>query len=256
MKGDLARAPAIIKELVSLKVDVLYLLTNTVAAARSLGTTIPIVCADFYDPIDEGYTTKLSRPDRNITGISYQTPETVAKRLELAKDLIPGLKSVAFLFEMGDRGALIEEKGIRAAASVAKVQLNTYPVRNLRDIQAAFATMKNSQHDALVVSINAITWAHQAEIARLAINIKLPAISEVSEFTTAGFLLTYGPNALDAYTRGAAVYLDKILRGAKPSDLPIEQPTKFDFVVNLKTAKALGIKIPESITLRATEVIR
>jgi putative tryptophan/tyrosine transport system substrate-binding protein len=160
------------------------------------------------------------------------------------------------LFEAGDRGALIEEKGIRNAARAASIELRTYPTRDLRDVQTAFATMRNSRPDALIVSANALTWASREEIGRLAASIQLPTIAEVSEFATAGFLLTYGPNALDAYTRGAAVYLDKILRGAKLSELPIEQPTKFDFVVNLKTAKALGIKIPESIMLRATEVIR
>ena len=255
-EGDLARVPAFVSELIALKVDILYLVANSVAAARSQTGTIPIVSADFYDPIEEGFTTKLSRPNQNITGISYQTPESVAKRLELAKDLILGLKRVAFLFEAGDRGALIEEKGIRNAARAAKVQLTTYPARDLRDIQTAFAAMKNTRPDTLIVSANALTWTSREEIARLSMSIQLPAISEVSEFATAGFLLTFGPNAMDAYTRGAAVYLDKILRGARPSELPIEQPTKFDFVVNLKTAKALGVKIPESIMLRATEVIR
>jgi putative tryptophan/tyrosine transport system substrate-binding protein len=218
--GDLARIPAIVSELVALKVDVLYLIDPAITAARSATSTIPIVCADFYDPIDEGFTTKLSRPTWNVTGISYQSPESVAKRLELAKDLVPGLQRVAFLFDAVDRGALIEEKGIRNAAPAAKVELRTYPVRDLTSVEAAFAEMKRLRPDALIVSANALAWTARSEIARLAMDIRLPAISEVSEFAVSGFLLTYGPNALDTYARGA-VYLDKVLRGAKPSDLPI-----------------------------------
>ena len=255
MEGDQARVPAIIAEFVKLKVDVLYLTDQAIAAAQAVTRTIPIVCSEFYDPIDEGFTTSFAKPSQNVTGVSWQSIGSAAKRVDLATDLVPGLKNIAFLYEATDRGALIEKKGVTSAARTAKVQLNTFPFHDSRSLQRAFAAMKSSRPDVLIVSVNNLTWTSREEIASFASSIKLPAISEVAEFAKAGFLLTYGVNMLDAHAKGAS-YLNRILRGAKPSDLPFQQPTTFDFVVNMKTAKVLGIKIPESILLRATEVIR
>ena len=255
MEGDPTRVPQIIKEFVAMKVDVIYLLDAAIKPAREVTKTIPMVTGDFYDPIEEGFTTSPAKPSQNVTGISWQTIESAGKRVELAKELVTGLKNIAFHYDSTELGAMIEQKGIVAAARFAKIGLRNYPVQDLGSLRAALATIKASRPDALIVSVNPLTWNSREEIARFASAIQVPAIAEVAEFASAGFVLTNGVNALNAFTRGA-YYLNRILRGAKPSDLPIEQPTKFDFVLNLKTAKALGIKIPESIMLRATEVIR
>ena len=255
MQGDPNRVPPIIKEFVAMKVDVIYLPDAAIKPAREVTKTIPMVTGDFYDPIVEGFTTSLAKPSQNVTGISWQSIESAGKRVELAKELVTGLRNIAFLYDSNELGAKIEQKGIVAAARFAKVGLRNYPVQDLGSLRAALTAIKASRPDALIVSVNPLTWNSREEVARFASAIQVPAIAEVPEFASAGFVLTYGANALNAFTRGA-YYLNKILRGAKLSDLPIEQPTKFDFVVNLKTAKALGIKIPESIMLRATEVIR
>jgi putative tryptophan/tyrosine transport system substrate-binding protein len=255
MEGDQARVPPIIKEFVAMKVDVIYLPDGAIAPAREVTRIIPMVAGDFYDPIAEGLTASLAKPSQNLTGISWQSIEGAGKRLELAKELVPGLRRVAFLYDATERGALIEQTGIVNGARIAKVELRNYPVQDPGSLRAAFEAIKSSRPDALIVSVTPLTWASREEIASFAATLRLPTIAEVAEFATVGFLLTYGANPLDAFTRGA-YFLNKILRGAKPSELPIEQPTKFDFIVNLKTAKALGIKIPELIMLRATDVIR
>ena len=255
MEGDPTRVPQIIKEFVVMKVDVIYLPDQAIKPAREVTKTIPMVTGDFYDPILEGFTTSLAKPSQNVTGVSWQSIESAGKRVELAKELVTGLKNIAFLYDSTELGAMIEQKGIVSAARFAKVGLRNYPVQDLGSLRAALAAIKASRPDALIVSVNPLLWNSREEIARFASAIQVPAIAEVTEFASAGFVLTNGVNPLNAFTRGA-YYLNRILRGAKPSDLPIEQPTKFDFVVNLKTAKALGIKIPESIMLRATEVIR
>ena len=255
MEGDPARVPSITKEFVAMKVGVMFLPDGAVKQAREVTKTIPMVAGDFFDPIAEGFTTSLAKPSQNVTGVSWQSNESAGKRLELARDLVTGLKDVAFLYDSNETGARIERNAIVTAAQFAKVKLHTYAVQDLSSLRAALATIKASPPGALIVSVYPLTWNSREEIAQFAAGIQVPAISESPEFATAGFVLTYGPNALNAFTRGA-YFLNKILRGAKPSQLPIEQPTKFDFVVNLKTAKALGIKIPESIMLRATEVIR
>ena len=255
LEGDPTRVPQIIKEFVDMKVDVIYLLDAAIKPAREVTKTIPMVTCDFYDPVIEGFTTSLAKPSQNVTGVSWQTIESAGKRVELAKELVTGLKNIAYLYDSTELGAVIEQKGIVSAARISKIELRNYPAQDLASLRAALAAIKASRPDALIVSVNPLTWNSREEIARFASAIQVPAIAEVAEFASAGFVLTNGVNPLNAFTRGA-YYLNKILRGAKPSNLPIEQPTKFDFVVNLKTAKALGIKIPESIMLRATEVIR
>ena len=255
MEGDPTRVPPIIKEFVAMKVDVIYLPDQAIKPAREVTKTIPMVTGDFYDPIVEGFTTSLAKPSQNVTGVSWQTIESAGKRVELAKELVTELKNIAYLYDSNELGAMIEQKGIAAAARFAKIELRNYPVQDLGSLRAALAAIKASRPDALIVSVNPLTWNSREEIARFASAIKVPAIAEVTEFASAGFVLTNGVNPLNAFTRGAS-YLNRILRGAKPSDLPIEQPAKFDFVVNLKTAKALGIKIPESIMVRATRVVK
>jgi putative tryptophan/tyrosine transport system substrate-binding protein len=255
--GDNApsRLPALAAELVALKVDVLVAEQATLPAVLRTATTIPIVCGDFYDPIAEGFTSSLSRPDRNITGVSWLTLETAAKRLELVKDLIPGVKRIAVLFQAAHSGAALDVKAVLSAAEGSNLTVRTFGVSDSRGIQAAFAAMRDDGTEAVIVSWNPLTEIKRHEISRFASSIRLPTFSEGYAFAEAGVLLTYGVDGLEAFKR-AAYFVDKILKGAKPGELPIEQPTLFEVAVNLKTAKALGLTIPESIMLRTTKVIR
>lgn len=251
-KGDVS---TVVRELVAQKVDVLVLSDFACASAREVTATIPIVCADMYDPILEGASTSLARPSANMTGVSWQSIETAAKRVELAKDLLPNLKRAALIFDATDRGAMIESKGFAQGATKVGAKLDTFRLREPRDLEAALAAMKKTRPDVLLVAVSPRTIANLDRIMAIAAEIRVPTISEIGEFARHGVLLTYGVNIDETYSR-AADLTHRILKGTKPRDLPFEQPTKFDLVVNLKTAKALGIKIPESIMLRATEVIR
>jgi putative ABC transport system substrate-binding protein len=253
--GEVRRFPALTAELIGLGVDVLVVTSPAVPAARQATTTIPIVCTDFYDPIAEGVVSSLARPGGNVTGISWQSIDSAGKRLELTTELLPGLRRVAILFQAGDPGAALEVKGLLATARRLKVTVRTFEVRDSRGIEAAFATLRRDRVEALIVSANPLTFSATDTIVRLAATMKLPLISEPANFAKSGFLLTFGPDIVEAYKRGA-LYVDRILKGAKPGDLPIEQPTEFDLVINLRTARALGLTIPETIMVRATEVIR
>jgi putative tryptophan/tyrosine transport system substrate-binding protein len=250
-----SRFRALAAELVALGVDVLVAEEETLPAVRQTATTIPIVCGDFYDPIAQGFTSSLSRPDRNITGVSWQTLETAAKRLELTIELNPAVKRIAVLFQAGHPGAALDVKAVLSAAEGSNLTVRTFGVSDSRGIQAAFAAMKRDGTEALIVSWNPITELKRHEIYRFASSIRLPTISEGEAFAEAGALFTYGIDGLWAFKR-SAYFVDKILKGAKPTELPIEQPTVFEVAVNLKTAKALGLTIPESVMLRATKVIR
>ena len=223
--------------------------------AREATTTIPIVCMDMYDPVVEGATTSLARPSTNMTGVSWQSFDTAAKRVELAKDFMPNLKRAALIYDATDPGSVIESGGFVQGAKKVRARLDVFPLRGLPDLHQAIATIKNSSPDVLFVAVNPFTIVHLGKMTQLAAEARIPTVSEIAEFVKAGFLLSYGVNIDETYLR-AADLTHRILKGAKPHDLPYEQPTKFDLVVNLKTAKALDIKIPESILLRATEVIR
>lgn len=253
--GDASRFPALIGELLALDIDILVVVDKALADAHKATTTVPIVCVDLYDPVAEGVSSSLARPGGNITGVSWQTIETAAKRLELAKELIPGLRRVALLTDAGDRGAVIEASGLRTTAATAGLRLREFALRHPRELPGAFATLKADRPEILLVSTNPLMGLHIDEIARFASSISLPTISEVAEFAEAGILLTYGPDVAETFKRGA-IQVDRILKGMKPGDLPFEQPTKFDLVVNMKTARTLGLIVPESIMVRTTRVIR
>jgi len=252
---DGSKRSALVAELLALGVDVLVVSDPVLPTVRIATSTIPIVALDMYDPVAEGVTLSLARPTGNVTGVSWQSIETAAKRLELAKVLMPDLRRVAVLYEAGDPGAAIEVNGFRAAAAKMGVTLRAFAVRNARDFAAAFAAIKSDRPDVLVVSVNALTLQHFGDIAAFASSISVASISEVDDFADAGGLLTYGALSSEMYKRGA-MQVNRILRGAKPADLPFEQPTKFELVVNMKTAKELGLTIPETIVVRATRVIR
>jgi len=253
--GDPSRFSALAAELIALGIDVLVVTDRALPGARNATTRIPIVCLDMYDPIAEGVTSNLARPKGNVTGVSWQSIETAAKRLELAKQLLPGLRRVALLTDAGEPGAVIEANALSATAASAGVKLRIFAVRLPEELPAVFATLKSDRPEVLIVSTNSFTTINFEAIVRFVSGSKLPAISEAAEFARAGFLLTYGPDVSDTYRRGA-IQVDRILRGMKPGDVPFEQPTKFELVVNLRTAKALGLKVPELIMVRATEVIR
>ena len=250
--GDTSRLPGMARDLVALGVDVLAPTTLAVPAARQATTSIPIVATDAYDPVEQGWTDSLSHPKGNLTGVSWQSIETATRRLELARASIPRLRRVALLTDLGDPGAIVESNGLRRAAESVDIDLR---IVDLRDVEAAFASIKRYRAQALIVPTTILTIDRMDRIVRFARDNRLPAIAEDTEFAQAGFLYAYGAN-VPAIFRRAAYLIDRILRGATPSELPYEQPTIFDVVVNLRTAKALGIRVPEEILVRATKVIK
>ena len=253
--GDESRLPLLLDELIRVPVDVLVVSSKAIRAAQKATTTVPIVCATMNDPVSEGVVKSLARPGGNLTGVSWQAPDTATKRLELALELRPKLTRLAVLFDSHDRVAQLESEIVTRAARKAKVTVVSFDVHGLTDVRAAFASMAKSRPQALHVVQTAITTSLREQIADLAVEVRVPMISGERSMAEAGGVLTYGPKLAPVLRRGAA-YVDRILKGAKPQDLPIEQPTEFELVVNLKTAKALGLTIPQSILLRADEVIR
>ena len=253
--GNDSSVAKIAKELVAQKVDVLVVSDYAWRGTREATTTIPIVCMDMYDPILEGASSSLARPSGNLTGVSWQSIDTAAKRVELAKDLMPNLKRAALIFDATDPGAVIESKGFALGAKKVGARLDVFGLRGPQDLAAAIAAIKNAPPEVLFVAVSPFTILNLSKITQLVAEAHIPTVSEIGEFARRGLLLSYGVNTDETYSR-AADLTHRILKGAKPRDLPFEQPTKFDLVVNLKTAKALGIKIPESIMLRATEVFR
>jgi putative ABC transport system substrate-binding protein len=240
--------------LVRLRVDLILVDTSpALQAVRQATTAIPIVMVGFGDPVAEGFVTALARPGGNITGFSWQTPESAGKRLELLREVLSTVSRVAVLFDPKDPVATVELRAIQAAARQLKVATETFEVGE-QVAPELLSAIKKARADALLVVYTARTARERARIVKFTVANRLPLMSEGREFTEAGGLMTYGPKMVDLYRR-AAVYADKILKGAKPADLPVEQATKFELVINLKTAKALGLTIPQSLLLRADQVI-
>lgn len=252
---DKTQLPKLAGELVTLGVDVIALTSVTAPAARKATTTIPIVSVDSADPILEGLTNSLSRPIGNLTGVSWQSSETAVKRIELAKELVPGLKKIALLTDLGDPACVAEVQGYRAGVAGSNIDLRIFDVRNSRDFPAAFTAIKTYRPEALIYPTSTLTVVNLQQTLQFVSSIRVPTFGEAAQYAEAGILLTYGPDYIDAYKRGA-IQVHKILNGAKPANLPWEQPMKFELVVNMKTAKALGLKIPETIMVRTTRVIR
>jgi len=250
--GDTSKLSGMAKEMAALGVDVLAPTTLAVPAALEATKSIPIVATDTYDPVEQGFTDSLSHPKGNLTGVSWQSIETASRRLEMAIASIAKLRRVALLTDLGDPGAIVESNGLRRAAKTANVELL---VADLRDVEAAFASIRSFRAQALIVPTTILTIDQMNKIVRFARENRLPAIAEDAEFAEAGFLYSYGAN-VQAIFRRAAYLIDRILRGAKVSELPYEQPTIFDVVVNLKTAKALRVEVPQQILVRATKVIK
>ncbi len=254
-EGKNERLAALADELVRLKVDVIFAV-NTPAAqgAKKATTAIPIVIARLADPVKTGLVPSLSRPGGNITGLSSITDEVAAKRLELLKEALPGVSRVAVLWNAGNPGHPHVVKAMELAGPQLGLQLQSVPVRGVSDFAGAFHAATRRRAEALVVVDDMLITTHKTEILSLAAKHSLPVVANHKEFAEAGGLMTYAQSVPDEYRR-AAHYVDKIIRGAKPADLPIEQPTKFLLVINLKSAQALGLTVPRSLLLRAHEAL-
>jgi putative ABC transport system substrate-binding protein len=253
--GDESRLSLLLDELIQLPVDVLVVSSRAIRPALKATASTPIVCATMNDPVSEGLVTSLARPGGNLTGVSWQAPDTATKRLELVLELRPKLTRLALLYDSHDRVAQREAEIVATAARQAKLRVSTFDVHDLTDVQAAFAAMAKNRPQALHLVQTAIITGMREQIAALAIEVRVPLISAERSMAEAGGVLTYGPKLAPVLKRGAA-YVDRILKGARPQDLPIEQPTEFELVVNLKSAKAVGVKVPQLILSRADYVIR
>ena len=253
-KADLL--PALAAELVRLKVDVIV--TGgppATRAAKEATITIPIVMEQDSDPVGLGYVASLARPGGNITGLSTLASEISGKRLELLKEIIPKLSRVAVLGTSTRPGNAQSLREVELAAGAFKVQVQYLDVLDVKDIETAFRAGTKGHAEAILVLQSPGLFSQRTQVADLAVKNRLPAIYPQTEYTEAGGLMYYGANTPDLFRR-AAVYVDKILKGAKPADLPVEQPTKFEFVINLKAAKQIGLTIPPNVLARADRVIK
>jgi putative ABC transport system substrate-binding protein len=254
-EGKLDRLPALAAELVQLKVDVIVAVTSpAVWAAKQATRTIPIVMPTSSDPVGDGLVASLARPGGNITGLSMMGPEVGAKRLQLLRDVLPKVHPVAVMWNPDYTGMVARFRQTQGAAPAVGMGVRSVEVRDSRELERAIEIMDRERPDALVLLVDPLTLSQRLRIVEFAAEARIPAIYESSQFVDAGGLMSYGPN-VDELVRRSAVYVDKILKGAKPADLPIEQPAKFELVINLTTAKALGITIPQSVRLQADRVI-
>ena len=241
-------------EFVRLKVDVIVSAGNEASAAAKQATSvIPIVFPVAGDPIGTGLVASLAHPGGNATGISIQQTDLVSKRLELLREVVPGLRRLALLANANSPNSVKEMREVQAISDALGLELSTYGIRRADDIAPAFEGLKDHA-DALYVSGDPLVNTNRVHINALALAARIPTVYGFQELAEAGGLLSYGPNFADLFRRAAGL-VDKILRGAKPSDIPVEQPTKFELVINLKTAKALGLKIPDKLLFTADRVI-
>ena len=253
--GQQERFPDLATELVRSKVDVLMTTgTPGALAAKRATSTIPVVLAGAGDPVGSGIVASLARPGGNVTGLSAFNLEIYAKRVELLRDLVPKLARLAGLFNLGNPVLPLQWKEVEQAARAFGIQPQLLDVRKPEELGRAFDAATRQRAGALIVALDGLTQANRRQIIDLAVKHRLPMYGS-EEFVRAGGLVSYAANRPHLYYR-AATYIDKILKGAKPGDLPVEQPTKFELVINLKTARALGLTMPESLVGRADEVIR
>ena len=253
-EGRSERFLEIAAEFAQLKVDVIVAAgTPAVLAAKQATSVVPIVFVGAGDPVGTGLVASLPRPGGNITGLSAQTTDTVGKRLELLRELMPGIRRLAIMGNVDNPVSVLEMREIGAACASLGLEVAALEIRRTADIVPAFEALKRGA-EALYVQADPLVIANQIRINTLALGMRLPTMHGLREYVEAGGLMSYGPNFPDLFRR-AADFVDKILRGAKPSDIPVEQPTKFELVINLITAKALGLEIPPTLLARADEVI-
>ena len=255
-EGKLDRIPALAAELVRLKVDIIVTAGPSLThAAKEATSTIPIVMTFDPDPVGSGFVASLARPGGNITGLSTLSPEISGKQLELLKETVPKLSRVAVLGNSTSPGNAQALREMELAAGVSKAKLQYLDVLDPKDIETAFRAASKGRADVILVLPSPLLTSQRTQIVDLAVKSRLPAIYFQTEFVEAGGLMSYGASITDM-DRRSATYVDKILKGAKPADLPVERPTKFEFVINLKTAKALNLTIPQSVLYRADKVIK
>jgi putative tryptophan/tyrosine transport system substrate-binding protein len=253
-EGRDERFAEIAAEFVQLKVDAIVTWgTPSTIAAKQATSVIPIVSAAMGDPVGAGLVASLARPGGNVTGLSSQTADLAGKRLELLREVVPGLRRLAILGNIGNSAAALEMREVEAMARTFNLEVDRWEIRRAEDIAAAFESLTVRAH-ALYVAGDPLTFIHRIRINSLVLGARLPTIYPSREYVDLGGLMSYGPNFADRFRR-TADYVDKILRGAKPGDLPVEQPTQFDLVINLTTAKALGLEIPPTLLAIADEVI-
>ncbi len=255
-EGRPDRLPALAGELVTLKVDVIVAGGSVaVQAAKQATTTIPIVMSAAGDPVGAGFAGSLARPGGNITGVVNLAPELGAKRLELLKETSPSLARVAAVSNPANPAHALELREAQAAAQTLRITLLSLTAPGPEAVETAFATMVRERVRGLMILPDAVFFGQRGRITDLAAQGRLPAIYDQKAYVDAGGLMAYGPSFADL-NRRAATFVDKILKGAKPADLPVEQPTRFELVINLKTAKALGLTVPRSILIRADQLIQ
>jgi putative tryptophan/tyrosine transport system substrate-binding protein len=255
-KGEFDRFHALAAELVRLKVDVIVTQgTPAAAAAKNATSTIPIIMSGGTDPVATGLVQSLARPGGNITGVTIMNEELAGKRLELLKETSPKVSRLGVLWNSTNPGTAVVFKQTQAAAQELSLSLQSLEVKTVNDLQGAFDAATRRGVNGLVLLAAAPIASHLKLVADLAVKNRLPSTYDRSEFVDAGGLMSYGPNVPNI-SRRAATYVDKVLKGANPGDLPVERPTKFEFVINLKTAKQIGLTIPQSVLFRADRVIK
>jgi putative ABC transport system substrate-binding protein len=253
-EGRPERTTEIAAEFVRLNVDVIVTFGTAVPIVKQATTVIPVVFAIAQDPVGGGLVASLAKPGGNVTGLSLQASDVAGKRVELLREVVPQLRRLAILVDFGNPQSVLEMGEVQAAARMLGIEVAPLAIRRAEDIAPAFEALK-PQADALYVVTNALINANRTRIITLALGARLPTIFNTRDLVQAGGLMSYGPKNSDLF-RHSADYVDKILRGMKPGDIPVEQPTKFEFVFNLTTAKALGVTVPSSLLARADEVIQ
>jgi len=255
-EGKYERFPALISELIAQKVEVIVTAgTPATLAVKKATTSVPLVIVAVGDPVGTGIVRSLSQPGGNITGVTSISTEMDGKRLELLREVVPTVSHIAVLWNAASPVQLLAEQQVQAAAQVLRMKVLSLGVRTEKEIEDAFGVMVRERPDALLVLTDRLLLHHRARIMEFAAQHRLPGVHGYREMVEVGGLISFGPSYADMHRR-AAYFVDRILKGAKPADLPVERPAKFDLVINLKTAKALGLTIPPSVLLRATEVIQ
>ena len=255
-EGTFDQLPALAAELVRLKVDVIVIQSTPAAvAAKNATSTIPIIISGGTDPVATGLVPSLARPGGNITGVTNMNEELAGKRLELLKETSPKVSRLGVLWNSANPGTAVVFKQTQSAAQALSLSLQSLEVKTVNDLQVAFDTATRSGVNGLVLLASVPVNDHLKLVADLAVKNWLPSIYDRSEFVEAGGLMSYGPNVLDI-SRRVVTYVDKVLKGANPGDLPVERPTKFELVINLKTAKQIGLTIPPIVLMRAEKVIK
>jgi putative ABC transport system substrate-binding protein len=254
-EGKYERFPALIAELIALKVDLIVTAgTPASLAVKKATTSVPLVMAAVGDPVGTGLVASLAHPGGNITGLSAIAPELEGKRLELLREVIPGLSHIAVLWNPANQYQMASEREVQAAARILRMKVLSLRVRDPEEFDNAFATILRERPGALLVLADRLFLHHRARIIDFAAKYRLPGVHAYRELVDGGGLMSFGPSYAGMHRR-AAYFVDRILKGAKPADLPVEQPAKFELIINLKAAKALGLTIPQSVLMRADQLI-